>query len=157
VLIVPLSSLKSCTSGMGSPKIGSLSLLDNLCQIPYRSNTGMAPLVFSLPFGQYVWNVFPVLFDRWFLLIRITLEFGFVSSISSSDRYSGGHPMSSAVLKKVESNVTAGTGATLEDFTWFHYTWLSSHMVHYCVLARGSDTDRSNSRSLQSQACTSEL
>jgi hypothetical protein len=24
----------------------------------------MAPLVFSLPFGQYVWNIFPVLFDR---------------------------------------------------------------------------------------------
>jgi hypothetical protein len=93
-----------------------LSLLDNLCQMPYRSNTGMAPLVFSLPFGQYVWNFFPVLFDQWLLSIRITLEFGFVSSISSSDRYSGGRPTSSTVLKKVESNVTASTKETLECF-----------------------------------------
>jgi hypothetical protein len=117
VSIVPLSSSKSCTSGIGSPRIGSLSLLDNLCQTPYHSNTGMAPLVLSLPFGQYVWNVFPVLFDRWFLSIRVTLEFGFVSSMSSSNKYSRGRPTSSAILKKVESNVTAGMEGTLECFT----------------------------------------
>jgi hypothetical protein len=116
VSMVPSSSSKSCTSGIGSPSIGSLSLLDSLCQTLYRSNTGMAPLVLSLPFRQYVWNVFPVLFDQWFLSIRITLEFGFVSSISLSDRYSGGRPMSSAILKKVESNVTAGTGRDTRTF-----------------------------------------
>jgi hypothetical protein len=91
--------------------------------MPYRNSTGMAPLVFSLPSGQYVWNVFPILFDQWFLSIKVTLEFGFVSSISLSDRYSGGRPTLSAILKKVESNVTAGTGETLESFTWSHYTW----------------------------------
>jgi hypothetical protein len=83
---------------MGSPSIGSLSLLDNLCQTLYCSTTGMAPLVFSLPFGQYVWNVFPVWFDQWSLLMMTILEFSLVSNISSSDKYNGGRPTSSAVL-----------------------------------------------------------
>jgi hypothetical protein len=60
----------------------------------------MALLVSFLPFGQYVWNVFPVLFDQWFLSITITLEFGFVSSISLSNKYIGGRPMLSAILKE---------------------------------------------------------
>jgi hypothetical protein len=98
--MVPSSLSYLCTSGMGSPSIGSLSLLDSLCQTLYLNSTGMAPLVLSLPFGQYVWNVFPVLFDRWFLSIRTTLEFGFVSSISLSDRYNGGRPMLSAILEE---------------------------------------------------------
>jgi hypothetical protein len=100
VSTVPSSLSYSCTSGIGSPSIGSLSLLNNLCQTLYRNSTGMAPLVLSLPFGQYVWNVFPILFDQWFLSIRTTLEFGFVSSISLSDRYNGGRPTLSAVLKE---------------------------------------------------------
>jgi hypothetical protein len=46
------SSLYLCTLVIGSPRIGSLSLLDNLCQMLYHSSTGMAPFVFPLLFGQ---------------------------------------------------------------------------------------------------------
>jgi hypothetical protein len=116
----------------------------------------MAPLVFSLPFGQYVWNIFLVLFDRWSLLISITLEFGFVSSMSSSDKYSGDRPTLSAVLKKVESNVTAGMVETLDCFTWSRCTWLGSRRACYYALMLDCDTDRSSSLVLLSQAYTSE-
>jgi hypothetical protein len=77
--------------------------------------------------------------------------------MSSSDRYSGGRPTSSAVLKKVESNVTAGTEGTLEHFTCSRYTWLGNHKARRYELMLGYDTDRSGSLVWLSQASASEI
>jgi hypothetical protein len=46
------------------PKLTPVHEAYELASFQEPVTTDMAPFVLSLPFGQYVWNVFPVLFDR---------------------------------------------------------------------------------------------